>query len=113
VDADLLGALKKVLEKEGAMLKIVAPMVSGVEASDGTWIEGDEKIDGGPSVLFDAVALLPSAEGVMLLANEPTARDFVADAFAHLKFIAFGPHTRPLLKKAFVQDDMDEGFVAL
>ena len=39
------------------------PMVGGVEVSDGTWLEADEKLDGGPSVLFDAVALLPSGAG--------------------------------------------------
>jgi catalase len=113
VDAGLLEALKQALEKEGAMLKIVAPMVGGVEASDGSWIEADEKLDGGPSVLFDAVALLPSAEGAQLLAKEPAARDFVADAFAHLKFIGHGQHARPLLEKASIEDDVDEGCVAL
>ena len=40
-------------------------------------------IDGGPSVLFDAVALLTSAEAIDDLVTEATARDFVADAFQH------------------------------
>ena len=44
---DLIGALRSALEKEGAMLKLVAPTVGGIEASDGTWLEADEKIDGG------------------------------------------------------------------
>ena len=88
VDAELFGALKNAINQEGAVLKVVAPMVGGVEASDGSWIEADEKIDGGPSVVFDAVALLLSAEGAALLADEVTARDFVADGFAHCKFIA-------------------------
>src|SRR5689334_12132164 len=86
-DAALLAALKAALTKEGALLKLVAPMVGGIEASDGTWIAADEKIDGGPSVVFDAVVLLPSTQGAALLADEATARDFVADAFAHLKII--------------------------
>ena len=95
------------------VLKFVAPMVGGVEASDGTWIEADEKIDGGPSVLFDAVVLLPSAAGAELLAKEPTARDFVADAFAHLKFIGYTAAAEPLLKKAAVFDDRDDGVIPL
>ena len=37
-------------KQEGAVVKLVAPMVGGVEASDGSWIAADEKIDGGPSV---------------------------------------------------------------
>ena len=51
VDRKLLEALKQALEAEGAMLEIIAPTVGGVEASDGTLIEADQKIGGGPSVL--------------------------------------------------------------
>jgi catalase len=105
VDAALLTALKAALEKEGAVIKIVAPMVGGVEASDGSWIEADEKIDGGPSVVFDAVALLLSDAGAKLLADEATARDFVADAFAHCKFIAHTAAVAPVLAKAGVVAD--------
>ena len=113
VDAGLLAALRSAVEKQKAVLKIVAPMVGGVEASDGSWIEADEKIDGGPSVLFDAVALLPSAEGAALLARESTARDFVADAFAHLKVIGHAEAALPLLRKAGVPEQADEGLVPL
>jgi catalase len=112
-DIALIKALKAALDAEGALLKFVAPMVGGIEASDGSWIEADEKIDGGPSVLFDAVALLPSREGGDLLAKEPTARDFVADAFAHMKFIGYSEAAVPLLRKAGVLEDLDEGCLAL
>jgi catalase len=113
VDFGLLSALKNALDEEGALLKIVAPKVGGVEASDGSWIAADEKIDGGPSVLFDAVALLPSAKGAEQLAREATARDFVADAFAHLKFIGCGADSGPLLEKAGVAVDADDGLIRL
>jgi catalase len=112
-DMRLIEALKAALDKEGALLKFVAPMVGGIEASDGTWIEADEKIDGGPSVLFDAVVLLPSQAGVKLLVKEPAARDFVADAFAHLKFIGYGEEAGPLFSKAGVLEELDEGCVPL
>src|SRR5579872_4681022 len=105
VDAALLSGLRAALEKEGAVLKVVAPMIGGVEASDGSWIEADEKIDGGPSVVFDAVAVLLSDAGAKLLAEEATARDFVADAFAHCKFIAHNGAAAPLLAKAGVAAD--------
>ena len=49
----------------------------------------------------------------MLLAKEATARDFVSDAFAHLKFIAYTEDATPLLQKAGVLEDRDEGFVPL
>ena len=60
VDIAILQALRTALEKEGALLEIVAPQVGGVEASDGSWIEAAQQLRGGPSVLYDAVALLPS-----------------------------------------------------
>lgn len=70
-------------------------------------------IDGGPSVLFDAVALLTSAEGIDDLVNEATARDFVADAFQHCKFIGYDQSALPLLEKAGIAGDLDEGTIIL
>jgi catalase len=60
------------------------------------------------------VALLPSEDGVELLMQEPTARDFVADAFAHCKFIGYGKAALPLFEKAGVSDSSrDDGCIAL
>ncbi|MFC7053515.1 catalase [Hansschlegelia quercus] len=103
--AKLLKALAKAVEAEGAMVELVAPKVGGVKLDDGTIIPAKQKINGGPSVLYDAVALLPSEDGCALLMKEATARDFVADAFAHAKFIAFAPSAKPLLDKAGAQLD--------
>ena len=113
VDAAILAALAKALKAEGAMLKLVAPEVGGVKASDGTWYDADEKLEGGPSVLFDAVALLPSKDAAAALAMRPSARDFVADAVAHHKFIAHVEAAEVLLEKAGAADCIDGGFVAL
>src|SRR5262249_796710 len=87
VDSVTLQALRTALEKEGALLEIIAPHVGGVEASDGSWIEAAQQLRGGPSVLYDAVVLLPSEDGVEILMQGPTARDFLADAFLHCKLI--------------------------
>jgi catalase len=111
VDAGVLTALAKALKAEGAMLKLIAPEVGGVKDSAGAWHDADEKLEGGPSVLFDAVAILPSKEGASLLATLPAARDFVADAAAHRKFVAYAAAAAPLLEKAGVA--FDEGFVPL
>ena len=113
VDRALLDALKEALEAEGATLEIIAPTVGGVEASDGTLIAGDQKIGGGPSVLYDAVAVLPSEDGVKLLVTNPAARDFVADAFAHLKFIGYVDAAMPLFEKAGIAADLDAGCISL
>ena len=113
VNSDILKSLEAALDEEGALLEVVAPKVGGVEASDGSWIEAAQKVDGGPSVLYDAVVLLPSDDGARKLAKEPAARDFVADAFAHMKFIGYVEAAMPLLAKAGVDDSRDEGFIAL
>ena len=75
----------------------VAASVGGVKLSDGSWLEADEKIDGGPSVVFDAVALVLSEKGARELAAMPPARDFVSDALAHKKFIGFTEEAVALL----------------
>jgi catalase len=113
VDINTLESLKTAVKKEGALLEIIAPKVGGVEASDGSWIEAAQKIDGGPSVLYDAVALLPSENGAKLLAKEAAARDFVADAFAHMKFIGYVEPAAVLFGNAGVPENRDEGLIPL
>jgi catalase len=113
VDASLLASLRRTLEEEGAKLVTVGPTVGGVTDSDGEHVRVDEKVDGGPSVLFDAVALLPSEDGGRTLSAEKTAQDFVSDAFGHLKYIAYVEAAMPLLTKVGVADDLDDGCIAL
>jgi len=113
VDAGLVEALRGALKDEGAMLEIVAPTIGGVETSAGETLKADHKIGGGPSVLFDAVAILASKEGVAALAKNAAASDFIADAFGHLKFIAFAPSAKPLFQKAGIDQKLDEGCIEL
>ncbi|MGN6549726.1 MAG: catalase [Pararhizobium sp.] len=112
-EAAVLKALKAAVEGEGAQIEFVAPMIGGVEAGDGTWIEAKQKIDGGPSVLYDAVAVVVSEEGAARLAKMPPAKDFVSDAFAHYKFIAYTSAARALFEKAGIASDLDRGCVEL
>jgi catalase len=113
VNIEVFHALKKALADEGARLEVIAPHVGGVEASDGSWIEAAQRIDGGPSVLYDAVVLLPSDEGVKALVKQPATRDFVADAFAHCKFIGYVKAALPLFEKAGVPKRGDDGCIEL
>jgi len=113
VDRAILDALKKEVEASGAVLEIIAPTVGGVEASDGTRISADQKIGGGPSVLYDAVAVLPSDAGSRLLLKNAAAKQFISDAFAHLKFIAWVKAAMPLFEKAGIAQDLDEGCIEL
>tara|TARA_R110000796_G_scaffold140327_10_gene256571 strand:- start:314 stop:2401 length:2088 start_codon:yes stop_codon:yes gene_type:complete len=112
-DADLLNALKEEVSSAGGMTMLISPKVGGITLSDGSHMEADEKIDGGPSVLFDAVALLISEEGADMVKNDAPSRDFVADAFAHCKFIGYVETAQPLMEKASVWEAKDEGCIAL
>jgi catalase len=112
-DASLLKALQSAVTKQGATFEIIAPKVGGAKLSDGSWAEADQMIDGGPSVLYDAVALLPGQAAIGDLLQESTARDFVADAFAHCKFIGYVKAVIPLFEKVGISGDLDEGCIAL
>ncbi|RVT43947.1 hypothetical protein ENE74_05055 [Sphingobium algorifonticola] len=97
----------------GAFFEVIAPKIGGVTLSDGTAVAAKHKIDGGPSILFDAVAVLPSAEGAALLAVDAPAKDFVCDAFAHCKFIGVGADAELLFTKAGLAEDLDDGCLPL
>ncbi|MBY5587770.1 catalase [Rhizobium leguminosarum] len=112
-DAAIFKALLAEITEQKAAFEVIAPKIGGVTLSDGNWIEAHQMIDGGPSVLYDAVALLPSAEGTGDLLKEATARDFVADAFVHCKFIGYVETALPLMQKAGIADSLDEGVMAL
>jgi catalase len=109
VDEELLSALQSAAKEEGALVELIAPTVGGVQSSKGRLIPADQKLGGGPSVLYDAVAVLPSLATAQTLAKHPAARDFVTDAFTHLKFIAYNDAAKPLLTKAGLADDLDAG----
>lgn len=94
---DILTALKKAAEKEGAKVALVAPTIEGTVGDKGTVTAADEMIGGGPSVLFDAVAVLASESGAADLAAMPAVRDFMADAYVHRKFIAYNQFAAGLL----------------
>jgi len=113
VDQQILDALQRALQSEGAILEIIAPTVGGVQSSSGAWVTADQKIGGWPSVLYDAVAILPGPNGAEMLAKNPGARDFATDAFTHLKFIAYTNGARSLFEKTGIVNDLDAGCIEL
>jgi len=112
-DAAIFKALLKAVESEGAVYEIVAPKIAGVTLSDGTSVAAKHKIDGGPSVLFDAVVVLVSAAGAAQLSLDAAAKDFVSDAFAHCKYVGIGPDATPIFVKAGIADDLDEACLSI
>jgi catalase len=115
-DAKLIAQLKAQVVKAGATFQIVAPTVGGVVTDDGALLPADHRVDGGPSVLFDAVIIAPSAAGAHKLALEAPAVNFVRDAYGHLKVIAYTPEAAPLFVKGGISDatpDTDAGLISL
>ncbi|PZQ51129.1 MAG: hypothetical protein DI555_21450 [Novosphingobium pentaromativorans] len=112
--AVLVNALIEIVEKLPAVYEIVAPKIAGAVLDDGTLIEAKQKIDGGPSILYDAVAVILSPDGAAMLAGDKTAKDFVSDAFGHAKFIACNAEALPLLHAAGVSEkERDDGVVTI
>ena len=105
VDDGVLDALRSAVEKEGAVFAIVAPKIGGVKTAKGKRVAADHALSSGPSIFFDAVALLPSTKGAELLAREAAAIDWVRDAFGHLKVIGTVEAAGPILEKAAVEED--------
>jgi catalase len=112
--AALVEALTDAVKALPAVYEIITPQVAGAILDDGTIAEGKQKIDGGSSVLYDAVVLALSAEGAAMLSKDKTAKDFVSDAFAHCKFIGYTASAAPLFAKAGIApEELDEGVILL
>jgi len=112
-DPATFNALKAAVKKAGGVCEVITPEIGGVNLGDGTAVPGDQMIGGGPSVLYDAVALLFGPGTGEELTQKPEACDFVADAFAHCKFMALSPEALPLVKKVGIEDSLDDGVVHL
>ena len=115
-DAETLAALRAAAESAGATVEIVAPAVGGVDISDGSRVPAGQQVDGAPSVLYDAVAVIAEPGGARALAARPAARDFVTDAVAHCKFIGYTSGAAVLFEAAGLPADpagADGGFISL
>ena len=104
-DAASIKAVRKAVEAAGAAVKIVAPKIGGAKLSDGKKMPADGQLAGTPSVLFDAVAIILTAEAAKRLSGESAAIDFVSDAFGHLKAIAADGGAKALLAASGVKRD--------
>ena len=114
--AETLAALRSAAEDEGATVEIIAPVVDGVDVTDGTRVPAGQQVDGAPSVLYDAVAVIAEEGGARALAARPAARDFVTDAVAHCKFVAYTSGAAVLFETAGLPAEpaaSDDGFLNL
>ena len=101
-DGGILAAIQAAAEAAGVAVKTIALRRGGVTLASGERFAVDGQLAGTPSVLFDAVAIL-AADGSLDV--DPAARDFAADAFAHLKAIVATAEAGALLSAAGVTKD--------
>ena len=104
-DGAVVDALKAAAKAAEASVMVLAPKVGAVKLAGGTEIAADAQLDGAPSVTFDALAVVASAEGADQLTRHKKALDWLSDGFAHLKAIAHTAEAQPLLDKAGVAKD--------
>jgi catalase len=88
VDDANLNAMKKALDTEGAVTKIVAPHLGFITAANETKIKVDQSFLTTDSVLFDAVYVPNGQKSTLALQNELDAIHFINDAYKHCKAIA-------------------------
>nr|WP_233141317.1 catalase [Haematobacter missouriensis] len=101
-DSAELERLIKAVEDAGGTAFTVAPKVGGLSLEGGK-MKADGQLAGSPSVLFDAVALVLTAEAAKKLSRNGAAVAFVVDAFSHLKAIGLNDGAKTLLDRAGVE----------
>ncbi len=116
-DGAEIDAVMAAVTKAKGKAVLIAPKVGGAKLADGSLRKADGQLAGTPSQLFDAVAIVLSAEGTAMLLKESAAVDFVANAFVHLKAIGANDAVQPLLDKANVEKgegvtDLGKDFIA-
>lgn len=87
VEDAVLDALLAEVAAAGAVPAIIAARIGGVVTRAGVQHVAQFQMEAAPSALFDAVAVLASAEALPKLTALHAARGFAADAIAHGKVI--------------------------
>ena len=108
--AKAVKALAAAVKAEKATLEVIAPTITGVALDDGSHLLAQQMVGGGPSVLYDAVAVITSDGGAAALAELPAAKDFVTDAHSHKKVIGYVGAAATLFAAAGLGETMDVGY---
>ena len=93
-EGKLLADLRNAVADAKGLVKVIGPRIGGVWCSNHNLHPVDERIGGAPSVLFDAIAMIPGTDSLTLT---PAARSFVTDAFTHCKFIGWAESAKVLI----------------
>lgn len=106
VDDLSLNKMRTALEKEGATVKIIAPIPGEIKTSKGVSVAVDGSFLTEASVCYDAVYIPAGKNHAEILSLEPDAIHFVNEAYKHCKAIAADEDAVSFLQKTFIKDSV-------
>ncbi|QJD97433.1 catalase [Mucilaginibacter robiniae] len=109
VDADSISTMKKALEDEKAVVRVIAPHAGFIKDSKGNQIMVDKSFLAFSSVLVDAVYIPGGEKSVAMLKDEPDAIHFINEAYRHCKAIAADAEGTELVKATYVNAKLKNG----
>lgn len=115
-DGKLLMDLRKAVAEAKGLVKLIGPRIGGVRCSKHNLHPVDHRIGGAPSVLFDAITLIPGTDSLSLT---KAARSTVTDAFQHRKYFGWAESAKlmlnelGLIREAKDPDNRDPALCAL
>ena len=106
VDDLSLNKMKAALEKEGAAVKIIAPVPGEIKTLKGVLMTVDGSFLTEASVCYDAVYIPAGKNHAEILSLEPDAIHFVNEAYKHCKAIAADGDAVSFLQKTFIKENV-------
>ncbi len=103
-----LRKMQTLLEKEGAMLKIIAPIGGTITCDEKMEHKVDASIMTTESVLFDAIYIPGGEKSIKALLETAKYTKFVNEAFKHCKAIAVDDEGKEFLNTTFVANHKDD-----
>ncbi|SDB35130.1 catalase [Flavobacteriaceae bacterium MAR_2010_188] len=100
--------MRKALEKENAVVKLVAPHGGMVKCGNGNDHKVDAAISTTESVLFDAVYIPGGKKSIDAISKVSKYMKFVNEAFKHCKAIAVDNEGEMFLDKTYVKEHKDD-----
>ena len=101
-------AIKKQLENDGAVLKIIAPTGGTIMCDENMEHKVDASIVTTESVLFDAVYIPGGKKSIKKLLEEPKFIKFINETLKHCKAIAADGDAEDLLNRTAAKDFKDD-----
>lgn len=102
VDDTSFEAVKKALEKEGAIVEVIAPRLGEINTARNASITVQHSFLTAASVLFDAVYIPGGSESINALKNEPDAIHFINETYRHCKAIGAAEDATALLLDTYL-----------